>query len=121
VGHFVAPTLVPLLFGAGWSASLPILDVFLIAVPIHVLTVMWGYPLAAALDRQDVANRSVVFGASIYVLLAVVLVLAGRATPRAFAWLVLVCESYVLVHRVVALWPEAHRRLTRGLLEAART
>ena len=109
VGYLVTPYVIPWLFGTAFDGAIPVVNVFLLAITIHVLTVMSGYPLAAALGRLDVANRSVVYGSVIYILGAVGLLAADRASPIAYAWLMIGAESYVLVHRALALWPDAYR------------
>jgi PST family polysaccharide transporter len=116
-GHFLAPLLITKVLGAKWSASLGVLDVFLVAITVHVAAMMSGYPLAAALDRLDVANRSVVYGALIYVLLAGLSVVAKLASPVTFAWLLVLSEAYVLVHCAVQMWPAAHRRALVRVME----
>lgn len=118
MGHFVAPFLIARLFGQAWTSVLPVLDVFLIAIAIHVLTVLAGYPLAAAVNRVHVANRSVVYGALLFVVLATGIAVSTGATPTAFAWLLIISESYVLMHRVVALWPTARRQLSQSRMTA---
>lgn len=109
VGYLVTPYVIPWLFGTAFDGAIPVVNVFLLAITIHVLTVMSGYPLAAALGRLDVANRSVVYGSVIYILGVVGLLAADRASPIAYAWLMIGAESYVLVHRALALWPDAYR------------
>lgn len=120
LGHFVAQPLVPLVLGADWRPALPVLDVFLVAIVIHAAALMVGYPLAAAVDRLDVANRAVVVGAAVQLALAGVLLTTGRATPTGFAWLLALAELYVVVHCTAVLMPEAYRRRVTRLAGVAR-
>ena len=117
LGHFLAPVVIPKVLGAKWNASLSVLDVFLVAITVHVAAMMSGYPLAAALDRLDVANRSVVFGALIYIALAGLSVVFHGASPVRFAWLLVISEAYVLLHCATQMWPAAHRRAHVRLVE----
>lgn len=107
VGFLTVPLLLSWLFAAEWSGAAPVIDVFLVAIVVHVLTVMAGYPLAAAVRRFDVANRSVVYGACVYAVGAAVLIATEAATPLRFALLLTAAEAYVLVHRLVTLSPAA--------------
>lgn len=109
VGYFVSPWLIARLFGASWELTVPVMNVFLVAIAVHTMTILAGYPLAAALQRLDVANRSVFYGSLLYAVLVVAIVVSGRATPVAFAWLVVIVEGYVLAHRTIALFPSARR------------
>jgi PST family polysaccharide transporter len=106
-GHFLAPYLVPSLFGAKWHGALPVLDVFLVAIGIHVMAMMAGYPLAVAVNRADVANMAVTFGALVYVAIAALLLVTGGVTPTRLAWLLVISETYVLAHCALLLWPMA--------------
>lgn len=107
--HFLAPRLLIAIFGAHWAVALPILDIFLFAITVHVLAMMCSYPLAAALDRADVANSSVNYGALLYIVGAGLLLLAGRSTAARLAWLMVVSEAYVLTHCALLLFPSANR------------
>ncbi len=110
-GHLLGPTVIPPLLGEEWRAALPVLDVFFVAIVVHVLVLMTGYPLAAAVGRLDVANRSVTIGAVLHLAVAGALVAAGRATPSAFAWLLVLSEAYLLLHCAIVLVPAARREL----------
>jgi PST family polysaccharide transporter len=114
VGHFLGPVIIPPLLGEEWRAALPVLDIFFVAIVVHVLVLMSGYPLAAALGRLEVANRSVIIGSVLHLAVAGVLVAMGLATPPAFAWLLVLSESYLLLHCAVALLPAARRELARA-------
>lgn len=113
VGYFISPWLIGRIFGPEWLSSVAVLNVFFVALAVHVLTVLAGYPLAAALNRLDVANRSVFWGSVLYLLLAAFVVVTGRSKPVTFAWLVVIAEAYVLLHRSIALLPSAVRLYTQ--------
>jgi hypothetical protein len=117
VGFFLAPVLIPRVLGAKWTASISVLNVFFVAITVHVAAMMSGYPLAAALGRLDVANRSVVYGALIYLALASLSVVFHAASASMFAWLLVVSEAYVLAHCAIAMWPAAHRRAITPVAE----
>ena len=109
-GYFLVPRVVPFFLGAEWISSIiPILNIFFVAIIVHVMAVMSGYPLAVAVDRVDVANISVICGSFIYILCASILIPLNRATPSTFAILMIISEFYVLVHRSIMLWPLAYR------------
>ncbi len=107
--HVVADPMLPRLLGEEWRAALPVLDVFLIAIVVHVVVLMAGYPLAAALGRLEVVNWSVVIGSGLYLAAALVLIKAHAVSHTAFAWLLVAGEAYMLVHCTVRLLPAARR------------
>jgi O-antigen/teichoic acid export membrane protein len=125
LGHYLGPAIIPRLLGAKWAASLPVLDVFFIGIVVHVVVLMAGYPLGAALNRLDVANTSVIVATILHAAGAGILIVLGQATPSAFAWLLVMSETYLLAHCAIVLLPLARRAYalapTRALgLAAAR-
>jgi PST family polysaccharide transporter len=108
-GYFAAPELIKLVFGSGWDASVKVFNYFLIAIVVNVMAVMSGYPLAAAVGNLRVANSSVAFGSIIYLVCAGLLLLFNEVSPIMFALIMILAESYVLVHRAVVLWPIAYK------------
>lgn len=110
VGYFVSPTLINFFFDESWRNSLSILNIFFIAVVIHAGAVMTGYPLAAALNRIDVANSSVVTGAIIYCIGIIILIFTNNVRPLTLASLMVISELSVLIHRSVILLPIAKNR-----------
>jgi polysaccharide transporter, PST family len=106
-GFILVPHLLRWLFAPEWAGAAAVIEVFLVAIVVHVLTVLAGYPLAAAVRRFEVANRSVIYGAGVYTVGAAALLAADAGTPIRFAALLTVAEAYVLVHRLAALLPAA--------------
>jgi PST family polysaccharide transporter len=106
-----APWIIGRIFGSPWLDALPILHVFLVAIVVHVMAVMSGYPLSVALGRMDVANTSVIYGAIVFAIGLAGLVLMDRLGAVSLALLMIVAEAYVFVHRALALWPVAYLQL----------
>jgi polysaccharide transporter, PST family len=106
-GFILVPRLLQWLFAPEWAGATSVIEVFLVTIVVHVLTVLAGYPLAAAVRRFDVANRSVIYGAGVYAVGAAALISTEAATPLRFAVLLTVAEAYVLVHRLAVLVPAA--------------
>lgn len=119
-GHLLAPVVIPPYLGEEWRAALPVIDVFLVAATVHVLVLMAGYPLAAALGRLDVANRAVILATVLHLAFAALLLALGAATPIAFAWVLVASESFLLVYSGVALVPIARRQHVLGIVGQAR-
>lgn len=119
VVHFAGPHVIPPLLGEEWRAALPVLDVFLVAIVVHVVVLMVSYPLAAAVGRLDVANRVVTLSAGVQIGAVALLILAGRLTPISLAWLMVATEAYLLVHCGVLLVPLARRVVTRDVVGEA--
>jgi PST family polysaccharide transporter len=115
LGYILAPHLIPLVFGKSWDGVIPVLNVFFMAITVDVLNALSGYPLGAALGNLKVANRTAVYGAIVYLLVAGVLLILRWDTPVAFAWLTIVSLAYVLAHRAFVLGPAIyHARAQHG-------
>lgn len=110
IGYFTAPILVELVFDQTWLASIPVLNIFLAAIVIHAATVMIGYPLAALVNKLEVANSSVITGAVVYLLTLGLLFHLNVVTPVYLAFLMLISELSVFLHRSIVLVPLAFNR-----------
>lgn len=110
IGHVIAPMVIPPLLGQEWTSSLPVLDIFFVAIVVHAAVLMAGYPLAAGLGRLDIANRAVIYATGLHLALASLLLLVRAATPAAFAWLIVASESFLLLYTGWVLLPLARRQ-----------
>lgn len=114
VGYFVSPTLLNMLFDVSWQGAIPILNVFLIAIVIHAATIMMGYPLAALLERLDVANFSVMTGAGAYFILLGFFYFIELISPISLAYIMMVSELSVLLHRSIVMIPAIKNQLNKS-------
>jgi PST family polysaccharide transporter len=110
IGYFSAPTLVVLVFDSSWLASIPVLNVFLVAIVVHAAAIMSGYPLAALVNRLDVANSSVITGATVYFLLLLIFYLMNSISPISLSMIMLLSELAVVIQRSMILIPIALRK-----------
>lgn len=109
-GFYLAPILVKIIFDESWLASIPVLNVFLVAIVIHAAAVMTGYPLAAVVGKLEVANSSVMTGAVIYFILLALAFSLNAIAPVYLALIMLISEFSVLLHRVIVLFPMAVKK-----------
>jgi PST family polysaccharide transporter len=106
-GYQLAPAILLMAFDGSWLVALPILNIFFFGIVVHAAAIMSGYPLAALVDRLDVANSSVFTGAIIFLLLAAMAYALDKSTPIVFALIMLSSEFAVFVHRIFILVPVA--------------
>ena len=111
LGYFASPYLVSYIFGQEWLVILPTLNIFLCVVIINVLGVVSGYPLAAALRKTNVVNRSTIYASILYITCITFFFSFSLLEPIYMAIAVLLVEIYVLVYRGIKLWPSAHKEL----------
>jgi PST family polysaccharide transporter len=107
IGYFVAPALVAFIFDESWLATIPVFNVFLLAIVVHAGAIMTGYPLAALAGRLDVANTSVMTGAGVYFILLAIAFFCNSVTAIILAFIMMASELAVLLHRSLLLIPIA--------------
>ncbi len=105
IAYFLAPLLIPIVFGDKWGETIQLFNIFLIALVFNVLAVMSGYPLATALNRIEVANQSVNFTVIIFFCILVFLYFYNLIVPLYVGFALLVAEIYLFAHRAITLWP----------------
>jgi polysaccharide transporter, PST family len=103
IGFTLVPVFLPKLLGSEWTTSIEVLNVFFIAIVVHSLASMAGYPLAVAVNRVDVANKSAVMGALFYVIVCCYFVFTSEVDAILMASIMCLAELYVFLHRVVCL------------------
>lgn len=103
-GYFFSPHLIGLLFGSEWQGASSILNVFFVAIVIHVSAVFSGYPLAAVLRKVEVANNTAVLGSIFYIISIAILIFTGNMSPRSMVGVMVATEMLVLLSRVLFLW-----------------
>jgi PST family polysaccharide transporter len=96
-----AVTIVDFVFGSGYLSTIPVLQIFMITMLVNFLAVIFGYPACSAINRLDIANKSVVIGALLYFSIAIFLHANELISAISIAALVLVTESFVLIVRCV--------------------
>lgn len=109
-GYFLSPLIIAAFFSASWIESVPILNVFFVAIIVNTSAVMFGYPLAAALGRVYVANNSVVAGAVVYLFILLFAYWLDVVSPIAMAAIMVISEIFVFLYRAVFLLPLAVSR-----------
>lgn len=104
-----APWLVHLAFGDGYQASVPVLYVFLLTIPVTIAGMVLGYPWFAAMGRPELVNRTSVLAAGLHVGLLTLLWGGDKLSAYNVAFCVLATESFMLLLRLAVGW-----RLDRG-------
>lgn len=114
VGFFTAPFLINAIFGVEWLPSVAVLNVFFVAILVHVLAVLMGYPICSALGQLEAANQSVVVGGFLYFAFFPLLYFSDYVTAISIAVLMIFAELYVLIHRSVCVLPKIKLNLYKG-------
>lgn len=105
----LAPSVLKLLNASNPQEIQSVLIILMIALVFQVTSMLAGYPLFTLLGRIDFANKTILFGAAIYLMLVSGLVIVGRIAPHTIAWTLVATEFSVLAARL-ALWVRLHRQ-----------
>ncbi|WP_240699921.1 MULTISPECIES: oligosaccharide flippase family protein [unclassified Vibrio] len=90
-----------IVFGDGYIDGSDILRVFLIISVVNFLSVNFGYPAFSIKNRIDIANKSVIIGAFIQMLILPILYYYGYFSEINLVLSVLAVESVVLSYRLI--------------------
>jgi PST family polysaccharide transporter len=91
------------LFGHYYKAASPVLMIFLIMIVVNYLGSNFGYPACAAIQRPDIANKTVIIGSTIHLLVLYSLYNFGHINAINVAWSILFTESSVLIMRFIII------------------
>lgn len=104
---FITHNFFEIFFEKQWLSAVDVLDVLLVALVVHVLAVMSGYPLAASMGKTVTANRTVFLGALAYIVCLLYAFSQSTITAIFMAWALVISESVVFLSRALLLWPLA--------------
>lgn len=94
-GYFVVPHLIQFLFGDAFAATTEIFNIHIFALVFVFPSMLLGYPLLAALGFSKEANSSVILGAIVFFIIAVIGYFVGVTQTQYFVWAVVVAEALV--------------------------
>lgn len=86
------------------SDSIDAFRLFLVVLCVVISSTLVGYPLLAALGHKKIANYSMVFGASIHVLLLLILIFIHKVDITHIIYSVLITETSILFIRYYAIF-----------------
>lgn len=96
---FYSKEIVTLIFGERYIDSIHVLNIFMIAIIINTVSVMIGYPALSALNKPNLANKSVIIAGAIQIGFLSSLYLFGIFKPSFVAMTILFSEGIVLFLR----------------------
>lgn len=100
VGNF-SEVIISTIFGSKYINASPILLVFLVTLIVNYLAVSFGYPACAAINRPDIANKSVIFGALLFCFLVTILFSIDKVNALTMAYCILSTEIFVMGIRII--------------------
>lgn len=98
-----AELLLRILFGEEFAAGADALVLLLIATVINYVGVTFGYSAYAALNRTDIANCSVIFGAVLHLIMLAIGFYNDSLSAYTVAFMVCITEFSVALFRVVGV------------------
>lgn len=100
IGIYIAPWVIRIIYGEGFEDVYPVLLVFMVVFTIVIPSGLLGYPFLAALGNPGAANKSVMYGGVIQLLLLCICYAFGWAQAVNVVFAVFVVEVFVFLYRV---------------------
>lgn len=99
IAYYATP-LLTFLFGEEFAQATPILYTFIITVNISYIAVTFGYSAFSALGRNDIANKSVIYGAVSHIMIISLLFISSNIYALSVAITVLLTEILISAIRI---------------------
>ena len=103
IALILAPTIIPLIFGANFIESIAIFQWMLVIAIMHLPISMIGYPILGALGYEKTANRSAILGAIIHLIL-IAFFYNQLSTPIQFVWIMIASQTSIFLFRIIKLY-----------------
>lgn len=100
VAFLIAPIIIPLVLGQDFNDAIPLFRWMMIIALLHLPASIIGYPVLGAMGYVKTANRSVIIGAIIHLLLIVVFYNTIHS-PLHFIWIMIASQSFILAVRLI--------------------
>lgn len=110
IGLLYPQQILTIIFGPEFADAADVLRVYLLTGYIGVLGVLMGYPAFAAIERVDLANKSVIWASAVQIAALIALYLSNQISPLNVALSILCTEFIILVLR--SAWFYKHTRPT---------
>lgn len=101
VGLLIGKWLLVSIFGSDFSESYPVLAIFMVTFCMTMPSILFGYPFLGAMGDNRSANRSVMVGGVLQVLLLMLIYILGWTNGFLVAGSVMIVEGFVLTYRAL--------------------
>lgn len=102
VGIWIGPWVVRIIYGPEFAGAYPVLVVFMVVFTLVIPSGLLGYPFLGALGNANAANKSVIFGGVVQVLLLAFFYINNWILATETVFTVLIVEIGVLTYRAIA-------------------
>ena len=96
----LAPIVIPIILGASFADAVPLFRWMMIIAFLHLPASIIGYPILGAIGHVKTANRSVIVGAIIH-LIMVIITYPMITSPLHFVWIMIASQSIILIWRLI--------------------
>lgn len=100
IGYYLAPTFIQFFYGADFLPATKVFNVFIILTIITFISINFGYPAFAALNKLNVANYTVIFGSVIQIIGMAFLYAFHSISAINVVFMVLITETVIMLLRL---------------------
>ncbi|EMA4723209.1 oligosaccharide flippase family protein [Proteus mirabilis] len=90
-----------IIFGYKYIEAATYLNLFLILIPINVLSSLWSYPAFSIINKTSIANFTVLISSFIYLLILIYLYIANSITVDNIIGSIIITDSITLLTRLI--------------------
>ncbi|ELA8731786.1 oligosaccharide flippase family protein [Morganella morganii] len=103
--------IIALIFGSDYIEASHYLNLFLILIPINILSILWGYPAFSIIDRPGIPNITVIVSSIIYLFILSILYLSKSITVDNIIYSIITIDCITFISRIYLFIREYKRHL----------
>lgn len=88
-------------YGDNFLEAAKVFKIFIIIFNITFISIIMGYPAYSSINRLDIANKSVIWGGMVQLIILIAIIKLKKVNGINIATGVLVAEVFVMIYRVV--------------------
>ncbi|ELE4479925.1 oligosaccharide flippase family protein [Salmonella enterica] len=98
--YYYSRDIISLIFGSRYIDAYNYLNMFLILIPVNILSMLWGYPAFSIIDKPNIPNITVIVSSIIYFFILSMLYLSKSITVINILGGVIFVDCFTLTLRV---------------------
>lgn len=106
---YFSDDIIVLIFGINYIEASRYLDMFLILIPINILSILWGYPAFSIIDRPSIPNITVIISSIIYLFILSILYLIKSINVDNIIYSIIAIDCITFVSRIYLFIKEYKR------------
>ncbi|WP_446470086.1 oligosaccharide flippase family protein [Xenorhabdus stockiae] len=95
------PFIFSTLFGESYRSAYEIFNIFLILIPINIMSILYGYPAFSIIEKTNIPNHTVIISSILYIVIFTILFYLNKIDIKNILYSIITIDSLTLLLRVV--------------------